>query len=285
MTYLIYALKEIIWGIYNIFLNGFYYLRFYFFKKRLFSNPTINSIPKNGWELTFDDEFDHTEMDWTKWNKYFSTNTLHKPGDVAGQASLDCIEIKDGFLHLYVKDNPGGDYPLKVGWMNSAIYKDIGFDQQYGYFEIRCKPPKQGLKYWPAFWLYGATWPPEIDIFEFMGVDDVGKDYTRSISMTEHFGTSGKVGRIGFLGTQLGRTLKGINWNEKFHTYACRWEWDYVEFYIDNVAVYRIVYNVPNNKMSVIVNTAGNLGCLPTPEELPVDFIVDYIRVYKKIYD
>jgi len=292
MTYLMYALKEILWGIYNIFLNGFYYCRFYLCKKKLFSNPPINSIIKEGWELTFDDEFDGTEVDFTKWNKWYSTHTQHKPGEVAGEASLDCIEVKDGYLHLNVKDNPGGDYPLKIGWLNSAKWQYIkdgglatsGFEQQYGYFEIRCKPPKQGLKYWPAFWLYGNTWPPEIDIFEFMGEDDVGKDYTRSISMTEHFGTSGKMGKTGFLGTQLGRTLKGINWNEGFHTYACRWEWNYIEFYIDNVKVYRIVYNVPNIKMSVIVNTAGKLGYLPKPEELPADFVVDYIRVYEKKY-
>jgi len=291
MNNLIYALKEVLWTIYNILLNGFYYFRFYLFKRRLFSNPPINPIEKNGWNLKFDDEFDGTDVDWNKWNKWYSTHTQHKPGTVAGEASLDCIEVKDGKLHLYVKDNPGGDYPLKVGWMNSAKWNYIdnneivtkGFEQQYGYFEIRCKPPKQGIKFWPAFWLYG-TWPPEIDIFEFMGADDVGKDYTKSITFTDHFGTPGKVGKIGFLGTQLGRTLKGINWDEKFHTYACRWEWNYVEFYIDNVAVYRIVYNVPNNKMSVIVNTAGNLGYLPEKSELPADFVVDYIRVYERNY-
>lgn len=283
MSNLIYALKEIICSIFNIFLNGFYYFRFYLFKRR-FATPSANPIEKDGWNLTFNDEFDGTDIDWTKWNKYYSQNTLHKPGDVAGKVSLDCIEVKDGNLHLYVKDNIGGDYPLKVGWMNTARWNDIGFDQQYGYFEIRCKPPKQGIKFWPAFWLYGDSWPPEIDIFEFMGVDDVDRDYTKSISFTNHFGTPGKVGKHGFLGTQLGRTLKGINWNEKFHTYACRWEWNYVEFYIDNIAVYRIIYNVPTNKMSVIVNTAGNLANLAKPEDLPADFVVDYIRVYERDY-
>jgi len=273
-----YTIKEILWSIYNVLLNGFYYCRFYLRKKKLFTKTINNLVKKDGWELTFQDEFEGSEVDFEKnWNKWYSTTTQHKPGDVAGEHYLDCIEVKDDKLHLYVKDNPDSEYPLKVGWLNSK------FDQQYGYFEIRCKPPKQGLKFWPASWLYGSCWPPEIDIFEFMSKSDVGKDYTKGITFTNHFGAPGKIGmKSKFLGTQLGRNLKGINWNEDFHTYACRWEWNYVEFYIDNIAVYRIVYNVPDIKMNIIVNTAGNLETLPTPGELPVDFIVDYIRVYKR---
>jgi beta-glucanase (GH16 family) len=197
---------------------------------------------------------------------------------------LDCIEVKDDKLHLYVKDNPDSEYKLKTGWLNSTIWEDIGFEQAYGYFEIRCKPPTQGMKWWTAFWLYGNGWPPEIDIFEFMGTSDVGKDYTKSITFTDHFGNPGKKGNQKFLGTQLGRNLKGIDWSKEFHTYACKWQYDYVQFYIDNIAVYRIIYNVPTNKMNILVNTAGNLKHLPKPEELPGEFIVDYIRVYEKIY-
>ena len=281
-----YTIKEIFWGIYNVLLNGFYYCRFYLMKKKLFSHPLINNVEKDGWELTFQDEFKGTEIDWTKWNKWYSTHTQHKPGDVAGEPSLECIEVKDDKLHLYIKDNPNGDYPLKVGWMHTGIWEDIGFAQQFGYFEIRCKPPKQGLKYWPAFWLLGKDWPPEIDIFEFMSESDVGKDYTKGITFTDHFGNPGKKGKIGLLGTQLGRHLKGINWNEEFHTYACKWQYDYVEFYIDNVAVYRIIYNVPDSKMSITLNTAGRLSHLPTENDFKEnpEFVIDYIRAYEKIY-
>lgn len=285
MTYLFYTFKEFIWNIYSVLLNGFYYCRFHLYNKKLFSNPPINSVIKDGWELTFDDEFDGTELDFTKWNKWYSKNTGHGPQSIASENSLDCIEVKDGYLHLYTKDNPDSDYHLKTGWLNSSPYGDKYFDQQYGYFEIRCKPPKQGLLFWPAFWLFGKEWPPEIDIFEFMSKSDIGKDYTKGISLTTHFGTPGKIGMTEFLGSQLGRELKSkIDWSEGFHTYACRWEWNYIDWYIDNIPVYRSIYNIPNNKMSVIVNNGGYIKHLPKKEDLPSDFVVDYIRVYKRNY-
>jgi hypothetical protein len=72
-----YTLKEILWGIYNVLLNGFYYCRFYLFKKKLFSNPTTNIVEKDGWKITFQDEFEGTDVDWTKWNKWYSNHPGH----------------------------------------------------------------------------------------------------------------------------------------------------------------------------------------------------------------
>jgi len=254
--------------------------------RKLFSKPSINPVSKNGWKLTFEDNFDGTEVDFeNKWNKYYSTTPGHLPDVVACEPKLDCIEVKDGYLHLYTKDNPDSDYALKTGNLFSAPYGGKYFEQAFGYFEIRCKPPKQGLKFWPAFWLYGNSWPPEIDIFEFMSGSDIGKNYTKGISFTTHFGTPGKKGMKGFFGTQLGRELKSkVDWSEDFHTYACRWEWNYIEWYIDNVAVYKTIFNIPTNKMSICVNNAGYLGHLPEKDELPADFVVDYIRVYERNY-
>jgi len=284
MPYLFYFIKQFIWNIYTMLLNGFYYMRFYLINKKLFSNPSINSVIKSGWKLTFNDEFEGTEIDWTKWNQWYSKNTMHKPDSIACENKLECIEVKDGYLHLKTDDNPDSDYKLKSGLLSSHPYDGRFFSQQYGYFEIRCKPPKQGLKFWPAFWLYGETWPPEIDIFEFMSDSDIGKDYTKGITFTTHWGPSGKKGMGSFLGTQLGRELNSkIDWSKGFHTYACKWEWNYIEWYIDNVAVYRTSYNVPDNKMFIVVNNGGVLGNLPKLSELPADFVVDYVRVYEKI--
>ena len=59
---------------------------------------------------------------------------------------------------------------LGLDYASGMLYSHPGFQQTYGYFEIRAKMPR-GRGLWPAFWLVPAdeTWPPEIDIFEVHG--------------------------------------------------------------------------------------------------------------------
>ena len=57
-------------------------------------------------------------------------------------------------------------YRKKVSSLSQKSFK-----QQYGRFECRMTIPHE--KYvWPAFWMWGSTWPPEIDVHELYG----GKD-------------------------------------------------------------------------------------------------------------
>ena len=280
-------------------LNAFYFLRFYYkANKGYFDKDHQNSLVKDGWNVTFHDEFNKPIDFDNKWNKWYSERTLHKPDVVPSLNSLDCIEVKNNQLHLYTKTNEDypnkSDYPLKTGWLASVPtpywengkLMNKGFNQQYGYFETNCKVPPNGLTFWAAFWLYGANWPPEIDIFEFMSGEDVGTDKTKGISMTTHWGSENKFGMK--KATQLGRTLRkflgiSVNFNEHFHTYACKWEWDYIEWYIDNVAVYRSPFNVPDCQMHIVISNGAKVGKLPKPHQMPQDFIVNYVRAYKKI--
>lgn len=61
----------------------------------------------------------------------------------------------------------GIEYHPKV--ISGCIHSKVLY--KYGEFEIDCKIPRNG-KTWPAFWLYGTTWPPEIDVFEYMPDSD-----------------------------------------------------------------------------------------------------------------
>jgi beta-glucanase (GH16 family) len=160
---------------------------------------------------------------------------------------------------------------------NIVETKVKGWQQQYGYFEIRCKVPPKGKMFWPAFWLWGNDWPPEIDIFEFMAKEDVETGNSSEISMTLHWGQGNDV----YHG-QLGRKLKGVNWDENYHIYACKWEWDSVTFYIDNVAVYKNIYNVASNKMSILISNGASWDYIPQASDLPGIFYVDYVRAYQQ---
>jgi hypothetical protein len=59
--------------LWSLFLNAFFYFRFYL--KALVggfnSDYNTNEI-KNGFSVSFKDDFDGTEIDWTKWNKWWS---------------------------------------------------------------------------------------------------------------------------------------------------------------------------------------------------------------------
>ena len=290
-----YAIKKFFYGVYILLLNLYYLIRFYYKAKRGYFNRDFSNQPdKKGWTITFQDEFD-SDIKWNVdggWNKWFSENTMSKSDVIPTQNSLDCIEVKNGQCHLYTKKNEDypekSDYPLKTGLLHTGYdaRSPKGFEQQYGYYETCCKVPPNGLTFWVAFWLYGNTWPPEIDIFEFMSVEDIDTGHSKGISMTTHWGTPGKKGMKSGIATQLGRTLRkflgiSVNFDEHFHTYAVRWEWNYIEWYIDNVAVYRTFFNVPDNKMSIIINNGAKVGKLPKDEQMPQDFVVEYVRAYE----
>ena len=78
------------------------------------------------------------------------------------------IEIdKDDVLHLKTHYNPReirhGDKVYVPSYGVGLISSLKKF--HHGYFEIEAKLPT-GYALWPAFWMYGSPWPPEIDIFE-----------------------------------------------------------------------------------------------------------------------
>ncbi len=286
LPYLWYATKNFFYNLYVVLLNGCYWWRFYCKARRgKFNRDFSNKSEKEDWTITFQDEFEGTEVNFNNgtWNEWFSKNQMSSNN--ACDYSLDCINVRNNKLYLTTKkNNDNNGFPLKTGILNSS--GDSNWKQQFGYFETCCKVPPNGLTFWSAFWLYGNTWPPEIDIFEFMSDKDVDTDHSKGISMTTHWGTPNKKDMAG-KSTQLGRMLRrmlgaSVNFDKHFHTYAIRWEYNYIEWYIDNIPVYRTVYNIPNNEMSIIINNGGNLDNLPKDEQLPQDFIVDYVRAYKK---
>ena len=287
MKQFIYYIKIFIWNSITLFLNAFYYLRFIFYKlfTSKFKCDITNDVTKDGWDIVFDDEFDGIEVDFTRWNKWYSENTLYDPNKSGAENKLDCLEVSDGKLYMWTKvnDDTTSPYPCKTGMLDS----NEKFIKKYGFFETRCKVPPHGKLFWPAFWLWAsnAGWPPEIDIFEFMSEKEINRNYSKQITMSSHFGKEGKSGRPGFLGTQLGRSLKGIDWSRNFHTYSCRWEWNYIEWYIDNVAVYRTSYHVPTCNMRVVINNGYLANHEVMENYLPQALVVDYVRVYEKSYD
>ena len=246
-------------------LNFFYLLSFFFLldKTCYFEDPPVNDVYKPGWELVFSDEFDSVPYDPGKWSWH------EHWGNVKDSVSWkeNCIDSRDGFLRLTTRIDP--DHPGGGRYESGEVCSWASFETTYGYFEIRAKVPSGGRDYFPAFWLYGKnSWPPEIDVFEFLKKD------SRRMSMTYHWLDTRHNHRM------KGRTLKGIDMSESFHTYALSWSPGRLTWYLDNIAVYTINKSIPSNKMYILINmSASETYHTILPE---ATMLVDYCRVYKK---
>lgn len=291
-----YFIKQQLYLLWNLIVNIFYFVSFWFRVMRgKYNRDYESTIDKKDYTLTFEDEFNESEIDWTKWNKWWSENG--DPEKTGAEPSIDCL-LLDGenlTIRTIKNDNPESPYPYKSGilfgaydsWWENGVRKEKGWQQMFGYFEIRCKPPKQGKAFWPAFWLWNNTWPPEIDIFEFMSTKDIGKDYTKGISFTSHWGYSGKENPSGYFGTQLGKSFRkflwlSVDWDKHFHVFACKWTPHAIKWYIDDKCVYQHIYNIPTTQMSIVVNNGALKGHEIEDKDLPGDFIVNYVRAYQK---
>ena len=104
------------------------------------------------WVKTFDDEFDGTAIDPSKWNIYGENYW-----DKKSHFSKDNTIIGGGVARLRFQKKPGrqNDDPKHERVTDYATgYLDTygKWTQRYGYFEARMKlPTAPGL--WPAFWL------------------------------------------------------------------------------------------------------------------------------------
>ena len=123
-----------------------------------------NSIEKEGWELTFNDEFNDGKLDYSKWKDHHYWGGRYTPETGMTYYGKDQLQFSDSTLIIVLDSGKNkGDRPYRGGMIDC----NGSFKQQYGYFEIKSKNPT-GTGFWPAFWLASTEkWPPEIDIYEF----------------------------------------------------------------------------------------------------------------------
>ncbi|MDU8885658.1 glycoside hydrolase family 16 protein [Yeosuana sp. MJ-SS3] len=185
------------------------------------------------------------------------------------------------------------------------------FEQKYGRFEARIRVPR-GSGLWPAFWLLGAdcdgvgeridsNWPlcGEIDIMEYR------RQEPTSVSGTVHGpGYSGLTDPQGQITKSY--DLQNDRFDNGFHIFGIEWGPEYINFYVDDALYNQItpadleitpedpdnpgalgewVYNKP---FYIIINLAvgGNFPGVPDANTtFPQSMLVDYVRVYKNMYD
>ncbi len=220
-----------------------------------------------GYKLFWEDEFEGTQLDPTKWE-------VRGVGPRAvGFVSEEAVKVEDGFLKLSAFEKDGKILIGAVGTQNH-------FMTRYGFFECRAQLQKSA-GVWAAFWIQSteiakgedpATYGAEIDIMEFF--KKLGTDI---VSHNVHwaYGPNQKTTR----GMQS--YLPGVS--EGFHTFALEWTPEKYVFFIDGLKFYEVTTAISHIEEYMILSME-----LPSKmEELknavfPDVFVVDSVKVYKK---
>jgi beta-glucanase (GH16 family) len=219
-----------------------------------------------GWKLIWNDEFDGTSFDESKWN--VMEKKLHKNKEKQYYAADECY-VEKGCAVLRSQKREIEGRPYTSGHLDTREK----FSFEYGRVEVRAKLPK-GKGIWPAHWMLpeDRRWPPEIDIMEMLG------HKPNRILMTVHHSQLGKPAHAGF-------SYVGPDYSDDFHTFAVEWEPDRITWYIDGKRRHMDKLYSPDTPFFIILNTAVG-GILPgNPDEttvFPVYHFIDYVRVWKR---
>jgi beta-glucanase (GH16 family) len=257
---------------------------------QLWQMVPVGAVP--GWRLVWNDEFDGSAIDGSKWS--FEVN-----GNGGGNNELQYYtarsknaRVENGHLvieaHKEAYSGPDGTRQY-----TSARLRSLGKgDWLYGRIEARMKLP-QGQGMWPAFWMlptdnkYG-NWAAsgEIDILEAINTNAAGGN---TIYGSIHFGNTWPNN----MHTTVATTPAG-NIAANYHTYAVEWEPRQIRWYVDNV-LYSTqsqwqsgggAYPAPfDQRFHALLNLAvgGNWPGSPNNATVfPQRMEVDYVRVYQK---
>ena len=246
----------------------------------------------DGWKMIFNDEFDGTEVDTSKWNV---EDWPSGRNEELQYYHPDDVLIRDGNLVIrsqkrdFVADAPGQHWDeTEWEYTSGAVNTQKSFTCLYGKVEVKAKLPKgQGI--WPAIWLNAhQQWPPEYDIIEYLGHEP------NVLHINNHWGNKPNNGHVS--GSYHGL----IDFSEDFHVYGFEWDPGEIRMYVDGelIRTYtnsgKIVKNgkaydaLSNEEMYLILNTAvgGNWPGDPDgPVEFPTEFLIDYVRFYERTED
>lgn len=247
-------------------------------------------LADKGYRLVFEDEFNGTELDTTKW--VYRANGSRRGGFNAP----DQVTVKDGNLYISAQYRDQNDLPADTsahygeGWYVGMIM----LKQKYkrGYFEIKCIC-NDSPGFWSAFWIQadhpyepelsrGGVGGAELDIFESLNYGERFKH--NSVTQTVHCAGMG-----GSLSNELNScnlgSFKGNDIYHTYNTYGLEWTEDEYIFYINGVETARNAWadGVSEVEEYVIVSLEiPEAEKLPTDTSITTDFIVDYVKIYQK---
>jgi beta-glucanase (GH16 family) len=225
--------------------------------------PTPSPVgPAGSWALAFNDDFNGTAVDWTRWADSSSAEADQGHGNKGNQQlewnqGANCT-VSNGVLHMTAKRENHGSYT----WTSCLITSTPSYSFQYGYIEERAQLPA-AKGFWPAFWTWstGHTYI-ETDAYEFQS------DNHRRLHLTQHSGRGG------------GCTVElGFDPTAGMHVYGVDIEPTGTTWYLDGDAVCSKPGTSPG-KTALISDNFVYSAVPPDPGTTSARKDVDYIRAY-----
>ncbi len=248
----------------------------------------------DGYEMVWNDEFEGTEIDASKWS-YDLGDGCQISTDLCGWGNNELEYYTDRAENSFIQDGnlvikAIREIPFYLGqhqYTSARMVTKNKGDWKYGRVDVRAKLPfGQGL--WPAIWMlptdnvYGG-WPKsgEIDIME-----NIGSEPNRVFG-TIHYGHD--FWRFNSQGIEL----EEGTFADDFHVFTVLWNEECIQFQMDGIDI-----GEPNTRSTVLPTTfpfdqkfhlllniavGGNLPGNPTAAtSFPQTLEVDYVRVYQE---
>ena len=268
--------------------------------------PTNVVNQYEGYTLVWQDEFDKDGRPDERWN--------YERGFVRNQElqwyQPDNASVKDGVLIIEgrkeVVQNPFYEEGSRAWqrarrqaeYTSSSVTTRESFHFKYGRVEVRAKIPTASGS-WPAIWLLGNRWGwpacGEIDMMEYYIADGVP-------SVLANACWANKQGFKPMWDTVIAPlshfTKQDVDWASKFHVWRMDWDELLIRLYLDDELMNTIDLSQTQNRstntenpfsndiedfgMYILLNLAlGELGGTPDDSRFPLQYMVDYVRVYQ----
>ena len=250
----------------------------------------IYTIGEDPWTLVWNDEFDGTSVDTTKWN-------FENKGDGFGNNEAQYYRpenatVEDGKLVINAKKESYGGR----SYTSAKLFAQNKGDFKYGKIEASIRLPL-GQGFWPAFWMmptdgvYGG-WAAsgEVDIMEAKG------RLPYVVGGTIHYG-GGWPNNVYSSKNYDFPAGQSIN---EFHTYGIEWEPGEIRWYVDgnlfstqtdwytrgSTGEEKYSFPAPFDQefypiLNLAIGGTFDGGLLPPDNLFPARMEVDYVRVYE----
>jgi len=234
------------------------------------------------WRLTFEDNFDSTTLDSSKWitGYYWGRALMNDTYSLEGDHQMfsdENIELRDSNLQIKVlrQSAKGKEWSPSWGFREKEFEYTSGmistgqsFRQQYGRFEAKVKF-SSSFPVVNAFWLVGERMTPHINIF-------------KTIYSGSRMIEAGIISDVPGKGiTESTKKVNGTRFTNHFFIYSLDWSENELVWKINGVEIYRQTHNIP--KEPVYLTFSSTLPDEPKEQQLPAEMEVSWIKCYERV--